>query len=718
MQDESILKSILKDGASSKTMKPKDFQVTVADIDHDEVLNMIQSRINLAASYREPFEDEWRSAFMAWMQKLDQEAERSWESKRFMPLILQQVETALPVIFSSVFNGRDIWNFYGKNPEGTNASAAMDKLVHWQARGPSRLEQSFDEASFWAVLFGTGVYDVRWSFIEATQMRAEVEVDPATGKKHKVIGQGKVTVEDFPIVRAVNPLNIWLAPHGQPGDSIPWAIERMETSKGEIKRSCGHGHFDLDAVEEWDENWEPVGGGAENDEMFGSANVDLLDQWLAETKKEEREWSRAEDPFDDDKPIFVLEYRSKTERITVAPGGYIIGYSHNPYMHGKTGYVVHQFIPIPGCPYGRGLGTILFGHQTLLNENINLYMDVQRISAMGPVIVNRSSVSALDRNFKLTPNKQIFARDINNAVKRLELPPPTGQAMQMDQHLQADAMRTTGYSDQSMGFSGSGVGTATESTILQNNAQTRTYMHVKRLQRTVGLIGKMLVSLNQQFMTEEQIVSVIGEDGLDYVKVEPWEIVGEVVVEATTKASRALPGQRAQQLIGAMQVFLPMIQQGGMTPMVARMLREVLKSIEVEDVDSLIPKDAGMGRDPLIENVALERGVEIAPSEFEDFQSHMQAHASRLAELKADMADPWIISSFERHIQATAQMAQQAGAKQFPQGQAPGAGAQGDQMGGGDEVRQQATGAGAAVGSQGVPGQAAPGPQAAPGRQA
>lgn len=721
---------LLKKGASKESFTLKDYDVKIKDLENqDEVLSTVKARLREAQQFRLPFEELWRRAFMAWMQKLDTKKEISWESKRYMPLILQQVETAVPVIYSSVFNGPHIWRFTGSTPRGRDAADALDKVIHWQASGPSRMAQKFDEMSFFSTLLGTGLLDTGWSTKTENRWMPEVvnEIDSSgaaivnedgSPKRVKIMQQKEVRVEDWPILRALNPLDVWIAPHSEMGDECEWFLERVETTLRRIRKAAGMGHIDAEAVEEWVKGLNGNIQSQDDDKgLWDSANVGLWDQWLASAGLDQRDGASSEDRLWDDQTIFLMEYRSKTERITIAPGDRIIGYSINPYIHQKTGLIIHHFIPIPGCPYGRGLGPVLLGHQELVNENINNYMDVARLALMAPVIVNRSSMNPLDKNTVWTPNKIIYARDVNNAIKRADVHTPDNLAMMLDSHLRRDAQVTTGYSDQSMGIESKTGQTATESNILQTNAQTRTYMHVERLRRTISLIGKMLVSLNQQFMTEPQVVAIAGEDGLDYHRVEPWEIVGEVEVAAVSSASRANPALRTQQLTAALQVFLPILQQGQMNPTVARLMRALLKSAEVEDVDLIIPKNVGKMRDALMENVALERGLSMPPSEFDQHALHLQMHSQRMAEIQ-ETASPEIMKAFSDHIQQHAVLAQQMGMAAMAQGGgAPGnAPAQQDTQGTGGEGKQVATSLAAGVGSQGVPGASSPGPGAAPGR--
>ena len=138
---------------------------------------------------------------------------------------------------------------------------------------------------------------------------------------------------------------------------------------------------------------------------------------------------------------------------------------------------------------------------------------------------------------------------------------------------------------------------------------------------------------------------------------------------------------------------------------------ETYLTIEVEDVDLILPKEALTVRSAAVENVALQRGVPIKPTEFENFENHMAAHSQRRQELEAEGASEQVLGYFDAHIAETAAMAEQAGGQQAATDQP-----QTDQLGGDRPGGQEATGLAAAAGSQGVPGAAAPGPGGAPGR--
>lgn len=705
-----------------------------------DVVNTVFSRAKQAREYRSTFEEEWRRAFKAWMQKLDTKAEIGWESKRFLPVILQHVESAFSAIIAIVFNGPRIWALRGLTPTGRDAATALEKLTNWQARGVSRLEPSAEMMFWWALTTGTGFIDIQWQNRRETKYKAMLvdemnaqgeNIKDANGANAqlKVVRPTETTVEDWPVCEWLHPLDVYANPWSEPGDDSDWFVQKMETTIGRLYAVADRGYIVKEALDAWIESDKPQDQSPDFESAyFGDmASGPSADDWMNDVGHNRRDDSAfdRDDKGLYDRPVVLMQYRGRGEKLLITPSGRIIGYAFTPNLHGKTGIVSHAFIPIPGSPYGRGLGTILLGHQELLNENINLFMDVSKVSLMAPIVVSRSQITVNDKNFRWQPNAIIWARDVNNAAKRMDVPAPTNLAMTLDAHLKKDADDTTGFNEQARGHASSTVNTATEFQGLQSNIRTRMVMHVRRLSHTVRCIGQMFVALNQQYMTKEQIITVVGEDGLDYVTVKPNEVVGEVVVQVDMAASRAAPAQRSQQMLGASQIVLPLLQQSGqLNPPMQRWVRALLESIEIEDVDRILPKNSMKMKSPMVENVALERGIKMVPNEMDNHQQHAQEHAAYLQELQAKTPnlDPSLVQAFLEHMDLHAQM-EMAMAQQQMQGMAPGAQAQGNapmpQAGGApDAGRAQAQGLGAAHGSNGVPGAAAPGPAAPPGRAA
>lgn len=685
--------------------------------DPDRVARGLLARLKEWAEFRAPFEEEWRFAIRAWLQLPTEEREDSWESDRYMPVILKHVETALPSIIAATLDQHGIFRLHGMTRKNKERARALQALVNWQAQYSSGAEEAYEDMYWWAALCGTAFVEHFWDYREV-----EAQV-PERGKFHETNGETETRMileADTPRVECLNPFDVYASPRGKVGPDCPAFILRVETTARELRELAENGaHIDRKALETWLREARPHKIGLSErswfDDVAGLSFHDVMVE--AGYEDESLEESHA-DQVDEDRTLVVLRYVSDVETITMGGPKHLIGYSANPHRHRKTGIVIHQFYKIPGCPYGRGLGCILRGHQSLANENINAWMDTVNLERMAPVEVDRTRLSLTDEDLVLQPNAVIESRG-GGAVNRIDVPAPTNLAMAVDAHLARDADDLTGFTEQARGLAPGVNQTATQYQGIQSSIRTRLVTHVRRSSRTLRASGLLLVSLNQQFFDREQVVQVTGEDGLEYVDIQPDELErGDVMVGVSISTSRASPDARAQRLLQLLAAIVPLIQSGmlHLSP-VRRLVRMVLEANEVEDVDLILPR-GDRNKDALVENELLREmiAVPVVPTEPHDL--HLKHHQPLLNELIEAGAPEAVLQVVKDHIQDHFEaVAMVAAAQGQALQQAQGAPQAGMGPGDGSPTRQEANLAGQATGGQGMAGMAAPGP-AAPGRLA
>lgn len=696
----------------------------------DEVIRTILYRAKRAVDYRASLEDDWYRALRAWWQLPSTAKEDGWESDRYFPLILKQIETALPTLMAATMDGQGLWRIHAMTREGKNVAVALERLINWQAATTAQAEEAYEEMLWWALVIGTGYIDHYWDYRREEVRVAQVRETNVAGERLespvKEVVERVVTTHDHPRVIALNPLDVFPDPDGADGDDNEWYCVRVHTTIGEMRDAAGREglgtdaeytnptHIDGVALEAWIKEYKPHTRDEDSEDWISALHGLTWKEMLQDVEHDEAgDSAEGDDLVEDDQSVVVLRYVSKQEIVTLGGPSHIIGYSRNPHTHGKTGIVTHHFIRVPGSPHGRGLGTALLGHQELMNENLNRWADTAELEAMAPIIVDRAAVSVLDEDFIWEPNKIIRASRMD-AIKRLEAPAPTAIAMQMDAHLAADADDLTGFNAQARGQAGPASTTATASASAQSNLQTRLRLHVKRVARTIKLSGQLLIALNQQFLTTTQVAHLRGEEGVDYVDIEPHEIVGETVVRASVSAVRANPELRAQRMIQLSQIVLPLFLQGAhKDPTIGVWLRTLLDLNEVENADLIMPRNIGKSRDPLLENEALKTGALLDALPGDDHMQHVQVVGQLVSELQAEPeAYPAALAAAQDHLQKHLAVVQQMGqAMNSEQGGAAGMNPGGNtpgEMGGG------ATSGGLA--RNGTPGVAAPGPAAPAGR--
>lgn len=696
---------------------------SVSDIaDPKTACASLLSRLRNAAAVRQARDDEWEFALRAWHQRPTAAREDSWESDRYLPVVLKHVETALPAIVAATLDPKGLFRLHGMTRQGKEAARAHERLVNYQV-GAFQIEEAYEDMFWWATLLGTGYLDHSWDLQEEEREVPVVTQDPqAPGGKRKTFARQKIKVADNPAVEALNPFDVWPAPSARMGADADYFFIRVETTVGELRDAAGKGHIDGPALEAW---------------LASEPDADSDRDWLTEYTQTryrdilidvDHEADRNEDGEDrlaKERVVTVLKYVSKVETVTLGGPDNIIGYSRNPYLHGKTGIVIHHFFKVPNSPFGRGLGGVLRGHQELANENVNAWMDTANLERMAPILVDRARANLLDDELVMQPNAVLRVRG-TDAVKRMEMPAPTNLAMQVDSHLMRDADDLTGFTEQSRGLSPQANQTATAFQGLQSNLRTRLITHVRRSGRTIQRSGELLVAMNQQLYTDTQMVEFVGEDGLEYAEITPTEIVGKMVVGVSVSTSRASPDVRAQRLQALLQILIPLVQTGMLQqPQVRRLVRMVMDANEIEDADLLLPRGDDRKKDPRVENALLAKQIAVPVNAQEEHSMHLEVHNALLQELLDNEAPDAILAvvkdHIEAHFDALAQAQQQAMAQAqaaeggTPEQQAQGASGAGINPGAGG-ANQEAALAGAGTGGQGTPGVSAPGP-AGPGQQ-
>lgn len=705
--------------------KPDDrgaYPSMVEDLSNEEeVVKTVLSRAKYAAEYRRAFEEEWHRSFLAMFQVFSTPLESSWTSQRYMPLILSNVETAHSVIGSVVVNEGKLCGFQGKSPEGRDCARAHEQLLDSQNKGKGKYARKIFDSEWWALVTGTAILDTGWEFEEGVRTVAVVEEDE-TGAKNKVMRQKPVVIKDRPYLKELNPLDVYLCPHSGKGRDHEWVVIRARCTLGEVRAAAGKGHIDLKRFNEWEKNTSPTDGNVGNKAGFDQyLGTKLLDSWLIEVGKSNTADQKGndEDSASDDKLVELLIYRSRTEIITLGDSSTLLGYSNNPHKHGETGIVTNPYLEIKGCPYGRGLAGILLGHNELLNANVNLFADVMFVSMMRPMVVDRSLISILDDESIFEPNAMLRARmNAREAIVPLDIPAPTNLFLMWDSHLKKDADDTGGFTEQARGMAPTGTNTATEFTGIQANIQNRLKKHVMNLKWFVEDACGLIKELNEQYMTQDEVISILGEDGFGWRTIKPWELVGEVICQATTSPKYANPDLHVQRQLQILQVVMPLLQQGQMNPAIVKLLRGVLRAANTDDLDQILPAGMETVKSWRSENEYMLRGGKPKPTIAEvrsgASSEHVAGHAMFRSEIAQDPDIPAdVLATIDQHINDHMVLEQQFGqaAAQLSQGPSP----SGVQQGG-DPGRQQATDMGQAAGGGGVPGLASPGPSGPMGR--
>lgn len=287
----------------------------------------------------------------------------------------------------------------------------------------------------------------------------------------------------------------------------------------------------------------------------------------------------------------------------------------------------------------------------------------------------------------------------------------------MEAHLISHADKATGLNDLAKGSAQGGINTATESANVQSQFRMRMSGRARNLRIVWSSLGSKVLSMLQQFIDAPTAIKVTSDEGaIEWKTVAPGDIAGRFRVVSTANFSKSNPAMVRQDLIAVAPMALasPIVNQ-------PEFWKRIFKGFDFEHPEKLILPPPPPERDPLLEEMALEMGIDVDPSPMEvvtgGIQRHLAAHLAAQQQALSAGGDPKAIQARMRHIEKTMQMGAQAQLQAQQGGNPPpGSGApQPKKPQGGDEARQGATRLGKAAGSDGPPGQS-PGPQGPPRR--
>lgn len=683
-----------------------------------ELIGLVQARLERATAFRQPFEDRWKEAWMDFQMYLRDRGAK-WQSKVFLPLVYQQVTSAIPPIISAVFDSGPVWEAQPTKPEWESKARALTHLMDWYARVKTPLDRRLRDGIFWTVLLGTGFFRTWWDTWRGTKRTMKsVYLQGVDGSNGPLIGKRMAVkpgalLEDRPMLGVIDPWNAYPAPHTTDDDYIPWFIERVEQTVEELISDADEGKLGPDGparVKGWLETKpdqsEQIGswaGGTTRADAFHS--VGLSSPFDNPRAEEDKDQARN----------LVVTYVMRTDDhvVTVSGDGTkVLGKAPNPSIHRRVPIIPMQFERIPGCIFGRGIGDVLAGIQAQVNFNYNKGNDAIQLALNSPIAVRAAGNALVQGQVAWQPGVLIPCRDPNSDIKPLEIKDPMARVLALEDHLLMHADRATGVNDITRGQTPQGANTATEFAGLQSQVRIRLSQHVREIRHVLARIARLWFSDIQQFVTAELVIRVTGRRGLEFLDIKPEDLDGEFDFLPSANMTRSNPTILRQDVAALMPTVTtsPVVKQD-------KWMAHVFKVFEVENFEDMIQEPPPPPRDPEAEEQALELGVDIDPSPDEDFAQHMLVHQAYLSQTNP-MANPLAYAARKKHFEKT--LILQSEVFQAQAG-APAQGAAGQQpapggAGGGTEARQGATILSRAQGNQGVQGQKSPGPASAPGR--
>jgi len=308
-----------------------------------------------------------------------------------------------------------------------------------------------------------------------------------------------------------------------------------------------------------------------------------------------------------------------------------------PFWHGEKPYQIGRFLSLAEETFGIGLLESSARLSMELDSKKMLYHAAVQLES-NPMLVVGANANVHDSQLIAVPGLVLRAESADD-IKPLIMPRVSESCLAAMDNLVRDIRETTGITAPVMGESNSK--TATQDTNDLNESNLRIGGAIKSFE--IDIIKPMLNQMcwnNQQFMTRERVLNVIGPLGLQYqdrYSIKPEQIFGRFIYVPMASVQLAQRNVQTQQLINLLD-RAPAINQLTGQPtikipaLLARIFRDGYGFHDVASFITVPPEEAGV-LTPVEEHEMWYHG-EVPPVKEQDNQlRHLIGH---MEELKTD----------------------------------------------------------------------------------
>lgn len=245
------------------------------------------------------------------------------------------------------------------------------------------------------------------------------------------------------------------------------------------------------------------------------------------------------------------------------PGYTVLCVRKNPWWHGRRPILVSHYTRRPHCFQSVGIVEPIVRLCLELDDTRNMAMH-GRALASKPLIVSGPGAEIYGENVILDPGSHFKAENPRTDIAFPFIPDLTDVSYKAEMVIKGDIRETVGVSAllEGTGPEKGETATATVNRIRQSNKR------IAGPARTIAdsFLTPMLEmqhSMNQQCMTEEKMIEILGEDGLsaDIRRITPADIVGRVHFEVITYAEIEMAGVEGMMMMDFLATAAPYVQQ-------------------------------------------------------------------------------------------------------------------------------------------------------------
>lgn len=591
--------------------------------EHARLLGWCLDEFRAADDVREPLATRWKryyKLYRSWIVRRTGD----WRSKVFIPIAFYVIEAIAPRMVAQL--PKFIVTPVG--PEDEEPAETMEQLLSWSA-DRSRLYLELVKIYRSALKYGTGIAKVRHerktikvreqvpqtmpqTMDQQTPLMDEMgapmlDLDGAPMMDTQPMQIGEVptgsmkwertekVVYDGPCAEAVDIFNFWPAPEATSIEDARYVIQRTFRDDKYVKRMLDEGVYKMPPGMEFDD--------------FFSGETNDIDKLRTETH------NAGDDPTRT--LAELLEFWTDDTVMTVLNRRAVVRVQENPFDHGEKPFIrvvdyfqEHEF-------WGIGEIEPLEGMQDVMNALWNQRIDNVRLVLNRMMAFDPDNIHDL-RDLQIRPGGTIRVKthDIpaGQVLQPIEIPDVTGSSYTEASEIERMTEKVSGVSAYTTGTdSPTQNDTATGISLITEAGNTRFSLKVRMAELT-GLVplARQFGSILQQFMPDEMIVRVVGEDGeLDWKEVTADGLQGGFDFDIEAESSTVTESVRKEQAMSLMQTFAQIIDPATGQPVLN--LQALAK--DVLDAFGKVNKDRYAPAPPPPPPMGMEQGMGGMPGE-------------------------------------------------------------------------------------------------------
>lgn len=469
-------------------------------------------------------------------------------SKLVPKLVRKQAEWRYAALSEPFLSTDDVFNTAPATFEDKLSATQNGLLLNYQLNCRIDKVAFIDEYIRAAVDEGTVVVKVGWEFLEEPRVVYEdvMEMQPVAGPdgtpvmQEVKVGQRKVTkvitVKNQPVLEVCEYNNLVIDPTCEGDiDKAEFAIYSFDTSQSDLKKDGRYKN--LDQVD------------FESTSVLAQPDHTLQDKSGFTFKDKAR------------KKVIAREYwgywdidDSGTVKPIVATwvGNTLIRLEENPYPDKKLPFVLVQYLPRRKKIYGEPDASLIEDNQKIVGAVTRGIIDVIGRSANGQQGTRKDALDVTNakkyergEDYKFNPNvdpKQAFHMEVYPEIPRSAI-----EVLGMQNN---DAEALTGVKAFTQGISGQALGTTATGIRSALDATSKRELGIlRRLSNGLNKIGRKIISMNAEFLDDEEIVRITNEE---FVAIDRNDLGGKYDIKLNISTAEA-DEQKASELAFMLQ---------------------------------------------------------------------------------------------------------------------------------------------------------------------